>query len=132
MRLTIRGVVFDLDGVIISSEEVWDDVRQDLVANRGGRWRPEGHDRMMGMSTPEWTAYMHEELDLDMSPADIASSTSVAEGASYTAVTRRRASASSATRTSRSNQRESSTATRFDPAEREGRAAVASLAAGTG
>ena len=76
MRRTIRGVVFDLDGVIISSEEVWDDVRRDLVADRGGRWRPEGHDRMMGMSTPEWTAYMHEELGLDMSPAEIASEVS--------------------------------------------------------
>ena len=68
MRRTIRGVVFDLDGVIISSEEVWDDVRRDLVADRGGRWRPEGHDRMMGMSTPEWTAYVHEELGLDIEP----------------------------------------------------------------
>src|SRR4249920_4027469 len=47
----VRAVVFDLDGVIISSEEVWDDVRRALVADRGGRWRPEGHDRMMGMST---------------------------------------------------------------------------------
>ena len=72
----IRAVVFDLDGVIISSEEVWDDVRQDLVRERGGRWRPEGHDRMMGMSTPEWTAYMHDELGLDMSPPEIAAEVS--------------------------------------------------------
>jgi HAD superfamily hydrolase (TIGR01509 family) len=68
----IRAVVFDMDGVIVSSEEVWDEVRQDLVRQRGRRWRPEGHDRMMGMSTPEWTAYMHDDLGLDLSPPDIA------------------------------------------------------------
>ena len=68
--------MFDLDGVIISSEEVWDDVRQALVRERGGRWLPEAHDRMMGMSTPEWTAYMHEELGLDLSPPEIAAEVS--------------------------------------------------------
>jgi beta-phosphoglucomutase-like phosphatase (HAD superfamily) len=72
----IRAVAFDLDGVIISSEEVWDEVRQDLVRERGGRWRPEAQHRMMGMSTPEWTAYMHEELGLDLSPPEIAAEVS--------------------------------------------------------
>ena len=72
----VRAVVFDLDGVIISSEEVWDDVRQDLVRDRGGGWRPEAHDRMMGMSTREWTAYMRDELGLDMSPPEIAAEVS--------------------------------------------------------
>lgn len=68
----IRAVAFDLDGVIVSSEEVWDEVRQNLVRERGRRWRPEGHDRMMGMSTPEWTAYMRDELGLDLTPPEIA------------------------------------------------------------
>jgi len=72
----IRAVAFDLDGVIISSEEVWDEVRRDLVRERGGRWRPEAQLRMMGMSTPEWTAYMHEELGLDLSPPEIAAEVS--------------------------------------------------------
>lgn len=72
----IRAVVFDMDGVIVSSEEVWDEVRQDLVRERGGRWRPEAHDRMMGMSTPEWTAYMHDELGLDLSSPEIAAEVS--------------------------------------------------------
>ena len=72
----IRAVVFDMDGVIVSSEEVWDEVRQDLVRERGGRWRPQAHDRMMGMSTPEWTAYMRDELGLDLSPPEIAAEVS--------------------------------------------------------
>jgi HAD superfamily hydrolase (TIGR01509 family) len=67
-----RAVVFDLDGVIVSTEEVWDRVREDLARERGGRWAPDAHTTMMGMSTPEWTAYMHHDLGVPMSPEDIA------------------------------------------------------------
>ncbi|HTI35629.1 MAG TPA: HAD family phosphatase [Miltoncostaea sp.] len=67
-----RAVVFDLDGVIVSTEEVWDRVREDLARERGGRWAPDAHTTMMGMSTPEWTAYMHDDLGVPMSPDEIA------------------------------------------------------------
>jgi HAD superfamily hydrolase (TIGR01509 family) len=66
------AVVFDLDGVIVSTEEVWDGVREDLVRERGGRWAPDAHTTMMGMSTPEWTGYMHHDLGVPMPPAAIA------------------------------------------------------------
>ncbi|MGE0026621.1 MAG: HAD family hydrolase [Thermoleophilia bacterium] len=66
------AVVFDLDGVIVSTEEVWDRVREDLARERGGRWAPDAHTTMMGMSTPEWTAYMHDDLGVPMSPREIA------------------------------------------------------------
>lgn len=66
-----RAVVFDMDGVLISSEEVWDEVREGLARERGGRWSDRAHRDMMGMSTPEWTGYMHRELGLAMSPAAI-------------------------------------------------------------
>jgi HAD superfamily hydrolase (TIGR01509 family) len=65
------AVVFDMDGVLISSEEVWDAVRADLVRELGGRWLPGAHEAMMGMSTPEWTGYMHEALAVPLSPAEI-------------------------------------------------------------
>jgi len=67
----IAAVVFDMDGVIVSSEEVWDEVREDLVRERGGRWVPEAHPTMMGMSTPEWTAYMRDGLGVPMPPQEI-------------------------------------------------------------
>ena len=67
----IRAVVFDMDGVLISSEEVWDEVREGLARERGGRWSARAHRDMMGMSTPEWTGYMHREVGLPMSPAEI-------------------------------------------------------------
>ena len=67
----IGAVVFDLDGVIVSSEEVWDEVRQALTHERGGRWAPEAHRVMMGMSTPEWTAYMRDDLGVPMTQEEI-------------------------------------------------------------
>jgi HAD superfamily hydrolase (TIGR01509 family) len=67
----IEAVVFDLDGVIVDSEQVWDDVREQLVRERGGRWHEGAQAAMMGMSSPEWSRYMHEELGLPESPEKI-------------------------------------------------------------
>jgi len=67
----IQAVVLDLDGVLIEGEEVWDDVRQGLVRERGGRWTPQAHVEMMGMSSPEWSRYMAERLGLPMEPEAI-------------------------------------------------------------
>jgi HAD superfamily hydrolase (TIGR01509 family) len=66
------AVVFDLDGVLVSTEEVWDRVREDLARERGGRWADDAHTTMMGMSTPEWTGYMHRDLGVPMPPDEIA------------------------------------------------------------
>ncbi len=65
------AVVFDLDGVLVDSETVWDDVREALVRERGGRWHERAQADMMGMSSPEWSRYMHEELELTESPQAI-------------------------------------------------------------
>jgi HAD superfamily hydrolase (TIGR01509 family) len=67
----IGAVVFDMDGVLISSEEVWDAVREDLARELGGRWAPRAHTDMMGMSTPEWTGYMHHQLGVPLAPPQI-------------------------------------------------------------
>ena len=67
----IEAVVFDLDGVIVDSEQVWDDVREQLARERGGRWHEGAQAAMMGMSSPEWSAYMHDEIGLEESPAEI-------------------------------------------------------------
>jgi HAD superfamily hydrolase (TIGR01509 family) len=67
----IEAVVFDLDGVIVDSEQVWDDVRERLAKERGGRWHEGAQAAMMGMSSPEWSAYMHDEIGLSESPDQI-------------------------------------------------------------
>ena len=65
------AVVFDMDGVLVETEEVWDAVREQLVTERGGRWVPEAQAVMMGMSSPEWSRYLAEELSVPMTPEAI-------------------------------------------------------------
>jgi HAD superfamily hydrolase (TIGR01509 family) len=67
----IEAVVFDLDGVIVDSEQVWDDVRERLAHERGGRWHERAQADMMGMSSPEWSRYMHDVIGLEESPDEI-------------------------------------------------------------
>ena len=58
----IDGCVFDLDGVLVDSEPVWEQVRRQLVEERHGRWPPDAQSRLMGMSTAEWAQYLSEDL----------------------------------------------------------------------
>jgi len=67
----VDAVVFDLDGVIVDSEHVWDEVREELARERGGRWHDRAQTDMMGMSSPEWSRYMHDVIGLPESPAEI-------------------------------------------------------------
>jgi HAD superfamily hydrolase (TIGR01509 family) len=68
----IEAVVFDLDGLLIQSEELWADVREQLARDRGGRYGPEEQRAMMGMSSPEWSRYMHDHVGLPETPDEIA------------------------------------------------------------
>jgi HAD superfamily hydrolase (TIGR01509 family) len=65
------AVVFDLDGVLVDSEHVWDEVREQLARERGGRWHDRAQADMMGMSSPEWSRYMHDVIGLAESPDEI-------------------------------------------------------------
>jgi HAD superfamily hydrolase (TIGR01509 family) len=71
----IDAVIFDLDGVLIDSEHVWDEVRQQLAGERGGRWSDSASRDMMGMSSPEWSRYMHDVVGLDEDPEEISAET---------------------------------------------------------
>ena len=67
----VEAVVFDLDGVIVDSEHLWDEVREELARKRGGRWHDRAQTDMMGMSAPEWSRYMHDVIGLSESPEEI-------------------------------------------------------------
>ena len=66
-----EAVVLDLDGVLIDSEERWDEARRELVADRGGRWKDGASEAMLGMSSPEWSRYVRDELGVDLDPGAI-------------------------------------------------------------
>jgi HAD superfamily hydrolase (TIGR01509 family) len=68
----IEAVVFDLDGVLIDSEPVWEHVRRGLVAGYGGRWPDDAQQRLMGMSTQEWARYLSEDLGIGLPPDQVA------------------------------------------------------------
>jgi HAD superfamily hydrolase (TIGR01509 family) len=65
------AVIFDLDGLLLESEQVWNASKHRLTEERGGRWKPEAERAMLGMSSPEWSRYMHDELELPLESAEI-------------------------------------------------------------
>ena len=66
-----EAVVFDLDGVLLDSEQLWTESKQDLVRESGGGWRADAPTAMMGMSSREWSRYMRDELGVDMDVEEI-------------------------------------------------------------
>ena len=79
----VEAVVFDLDGVLIDSEPVWEQVRRGLVAERGGHWATDAQKRLMGMSTPEWARYLSEDLGVGLPPDEVAALVSGRMAARY-------------------------------------------------
>jgi HAD superfamily hydrolase (TIGR01509 family) len=67
----IEAVIFDLDGVILETEELWNAVREGLVRERGGRWSDSAQAHMMGMSSTEWSRYMHDTLGVPDPPEEV-------------------------------------------------------------
>jgi HAD superfamily hydrolase (TIGR01509 family) len=63
--------VFDLDGVLVDSESVWDAARREVVSATGGTWRASATTEMMGMSSPEWSRYLRDELGVPLDPDEI-------------------------------------------------------------
>jgi HAD superfamily hydrolase (TIGR01509 family) len=66
------AVIFDLDGLLLDSEQVWSAAKQRLVRERGGRWVNGAEETMLGMSSPEWSRYMREELRVPLEDDQIA------------------------------------------------------------
>ena len=64
-------MIFDLDGVLLDSEAAWRDAKRDVTGEWGGTWKDEADRAMLGMSAPEWSAYMRDDLQVDRDPAEI-------------------------------------------------------------
>jgi HAD superfamily hydrolase (TIGR01509 family) len=67
----IEAVVFDLDGILVQSEELWDAARRELAAEHGIEWPDTATDAMMGMSSKEWSKYVHDEVGVPDPPEEI-------------------------------------------------------------
>jgi len=68
----IKAVVFDLDGVIIDTEAVWEEVRREYVAEHGKAFLPDSQQQMMGMSTPEWSRHLAVDVGVGLPDAQVA------------------------------------------------------------
>jgi HAD superfamily hydrolase (TIGR01509 family) len=69
--VSIEAVVFDLDGILVQSEELWDAARRELADEHGIEWPSDATDAMMGMSSKEWSQYMHDEVGVPDPPEEI-------------------------------------------------------------
>ena len=65
------AVIFDLDGVLVESEQLWNGAKEELVRETGGRWRDEAPTTMMGMSSPEWSAFLRDDLGVPLEVGEI-------------------------------------------------------------
>src|SRR5436190_20242642 len=69
----VDAVIFDLDGLLLESEQVWNAAKERLVRERGGHWREQAAHEMLGMGSPEWSAYMREQLGVPLESESISS-----------------------------------------------------------
>ena len=61
-------MVFDLDGVLLDSERLWDQARREVAIGHGAHWRADATAAMLGMSSVEWSQYMRDTLGVDLAP----------------------------------------------------------------
>jgi HAD superfamily hydrolase (TIGR01509 family) len=67
----VEAVIFDLDGVLLDSEQLWNEAKREVVEETGGRWRDGAPEAMMGMSSLEWSAYLRDALGVPLEAPQI-------------------------------------------------------------
>lgn len=70
-KMTIQAIIFDMDGLLVDSEPVWNDARAAMAARYGKPWTQADHFNVMGVSTEEWVAYMIDRLGLSLNPDNV-------------------------------------------------------------
>jgi HAD superfamily hydrolase (TIGR01509 family) len=67
----IEAVIFDMDGLLVDSEPVWDRARRSMADEAGRPWTADDHKAVMGVSTQEWAEYMIAHLTLTLTPQEV-------------------------------------------------------------
>jgi HAD superfamily hydrolase (TIGR01509 family) len=76
-------VLFDLDGVLIDTEPVWERVRRTFAEERGGEWTAGLQTRMMGVRTADWSLALSNATGGVTSPAAAAAEVIASLAAAY-------------------------------------------------
>ena len=58
------SVVFDMDGILIETEPIWDQVRRGMATEDGLSWPDGSTPIMMGLSTREWAEHMTDVIGI--------------------------------------------------------------------
>jgi HAD superfamily hydrolase (TIGR01509 family) len=67
----LPALIFDLDGVLVDSEQAWDQARRDVVDAHGGAWTDAATRDILGMSSKEWPVYVVEQLGAQLTPDEV-------------------------------------------------------------
>lgn len=64
----MEAVLFDLDGILVDTEPIWERVRRSFAEQHGGRWTGELQTQMMGARTADWSAALSSATGGKISP----------------------------------------------------------------
>ncbi len=62
----MKAVIFDVDGLLVESEEYWDRARRDYVASYGAVWTDADQRNVMGLNSLEWAHYMRTHFHIGL------------------------------------------------------------------
>lgn len=69
--MTTRAVIFDMDGILVDTEEIWHQVRHDFVASFGGVWTAQHQRDCMGANSAQWSRYIRRTFRAPMTEQEI-------------------------------------------------------------
>lgn len=67
----LRAVVFDMDGVLVESEHLWERMWTRYAERHGHGWSAEDTATVQGMSSPEWSDYLRHACGSPESPEEV-------------------------------------------------------------